>query len=863
MSLPRSRRPTSVAMKRDSSLESDVSASASRVTKRLKIAVPHASARIPNVTLPKRSRLLTAVTSPSKKRLPTPDLDDGASSGGEADDEIDTQSDGSRSRVMDMSDESDAETEVDEDDHDTGAIEMSIVQFAPLLSSPCSLPATPTSFPSLPSFPRFGPAIASQGFPASPLLQVEDMLLTPREGAAWAISSSSEDLSDDYDLRNLSRKRKRKAVTREGSVSGVDEAMPLVRPHISADESEAGKLFLDKGVRQITRGLNATVSGVTAGLQALPPLHKALLESGSDTEMLSLARFKDTDDSETDTMMKDVEVNSHNFQSSQDLMAYLDTEPLMTLDQFSAYRTDRIAALRNPPLRDYELVGKYNLRGQNIQLYLAKLGYILPIPLGRAVARNKRDLRKPLPRRCKPITQLTGNLREDLLVRLISKYRRELIKGYNKYMTLSVEQASYILAKWHELHLEYGVGLLKTNRNDSTAVGAEETPPSRSDALVVPVNNGPSTVYAVKAFARKYTDRLEAYEPIYPEAPARYTRALISMLNDRFPAWDRWWADERRFALHRSQWGLYDAETERIEREAREMQDNIARRRRATARCERLERLGFGGAAMRNGMGTRMERDEAELIEQAILEARIQQFRALVNAPPVTSPRLALRIDVQPHVSQEVVVVPASPPPSYNGSPPSSTSNGSIPRTARTTAQTATHIVSQVFDSPPRLPSYQPNTYRRGISPPPPPPFNARTDAMPVPNTSCALQLASSDSPLTRRLLLDGVAYDSDSIPLPGAYLSRHRNERVPSQLGAPAVLSGPAIGSGNISAISTATVLEFEPQSGVGIEEGGEPESDVEDLDDLLGEVEEEDVEEQEQGDRGRERVRSACVLM
>jgi hypothetical protein len=539
-------------------------------------------------------------------------------------------------------------------------------------------------------------------------------------------------------------------------------------------------------------------------------------------------------------------------QLSPDLITYVDEEPFMTLDQFTAYRSSRINAVHDPRLRHHELVDKSTLRGQNIQIYLSKLGYSLPIPLGRAVARHKRSLGKPLPRQHKPITRLTGDLREDLLVRLFAKYRREVIKGYNKYMSISIEEAAQILANWRGIHLVSGFGKLQNKGND--LVVAAET--SVAASAVAPVNST-STVVAVKTFARTYADRLEPYEAVYPEAAARYTRALLSMINDRFPAWDRWWSDERRYALHRSQWGLYDAETARIEREAREVQDTLARKRHARARNERMERLGFGGAALREGMETRMDRDEAELIERTVLEARIQQFRTLVNAPPVAAPRPTSTVDTPSDVSEQVAVVPASPPPSYNGSPPASPTSPTTSRstwsTPRTIVSVAANLISHVSESPPRLPSYQPSTYRRGISPPPPPPFNARTDAMPVPTVS--------DSFVARRIELSESADESDYVRLPGGFSRRNRAERVSRQL-APLFVTRSETVPAPILAIARPAVQVVETLAD-DVDGDDADQEEVEELDDLLEEVEEEDVEEQEQGDRGRERVRSGCVLM
>lgn len=254
----------SVPVKRESSLESDVSQSRARVTKKLKITVPSNNTRVARVYISRhevrsesktvspgststslsrasrgegRSQFSTISTSnaPSKS-APCPASEETALSGDDADDEIDTQSErslrGGRSsyQPLDVDDNSDVMTEVDEDEDDTRNVEMSIVQHVPLSSPPSSLPATPTSFPSLPSFPRFGPAVAVPAVPASHLVEIEDMLLTPRQGAPWVDSSSSENSTDDHDfgVSSQQRKRKRKAAAiREDSVSGIEEAVSI------------------------------------------------------------------------------------------------------------------------------------------------------------------------------------------------------------------------------------------------------------------------------------------------------------------------------------------------------------------------------------------------------------------------------------------------------------------------------------------------------------------------------------------------------------------------------------------------------------------------------------------------------------
>lgn len=532
-------------------------------------------------------------------------------------------------------------------------------------------------------------------------------------------------------------------------------------------------------------------------------------------------------------------------------MYFIDNEPFMTLDQFTAYRAHRIitAGIARPT---HPLVQSCRYRGQNIQDYVSRLGYTLPIPLVRSLARTKRTL-SPHFRRHKPTTELTGNRREDLLVRGLAKYRREAIKGYNRVIGISVQAAKQVLDTWLYMDHIYGfspqsaaveqVEPTEPTPSDSTASNSST---SESRALVL--YQGDAHATNAGPYVRTYSDRVAPHEPLYPEAPVRYTRALLSMLRDRFPAWDRWYSDERRFAANRHLWASYDAETARLEREAREVQETLAQRRRMERRNVRQERLRIAAVPDGQGVGTRMDRDEQTLIEQAQLDARIQQFRALVYAPPVQLPTVVTIPAVR-----DVAVVPISPPPAYHSQAVSQSSRSV--RSPSLSADSVYSVEATVLESPPRLPAYQPNTYRRGISPPPPPPFNARSDAIPVPYMSRAPEPPTSRWSVGRRLTFgSGVAPE-----LPRTQSNAHPESST--------VLEAPiAVRSRNIDGLLFTETPVVPVQAAVEplSNDVEEDEDEVEhELNDLLSEVGEEDVQEQAQGDAGRVNARHGCFIM
>lgn len=530
-------------------------------------------------------------------------------------------------------------------------------------------------------------------------------------------------------------------------------------------------------------------------------------------------------------------------------MYIIDNEPLMTLDQFTTYRAHRIITA-GAAHHSHPLVQSCRYRGQNIQDYVSRLGYTLPIPLVRSLVRTKR-VPPPHYRRHKPTTELTGNRREDLLVRGLAKYRREAIKGYNRVMGITVLEAKHTLDTWLYMDQIYGFSpqSARIEQVPAEATLAEATPseaiaskpsPSESRALVLYQRNGNATA---TSFVRTYSDTVESHEPLYPEAPVRFTRALLSMLRDRFPAWDRWYSDERRFAANRHLWASYDAETARLEVEAREVQETFAQRRRMERREVRQERLRIAAVPAGEGVGTRMDRDEQTLIEQAQLDARIQQFRALVYAPPVQLPMVVMIPAVR-----DLAVVPISPPPAYHSQAASQSSPRSV-RSSSISAGSAYSVETTVLESPPRLPAYQPNTYRRGISPPPPPPFNARSDAIPVPDTS------TSQWSVGRRL-----TFGSDDAPeAPRAEPNLHHAPT--SHLEAPIAVRPRSFDHLLVDDIPAAPIRAAVETFANDVESD---EDEVEhELNDLLSEVGEEDVQEQAHGDAGRANTRRGCAIM
>lgn len=520
---------------------------------------------------------------------------------------------------------------------------------------------------------------------------------------------------------------------------------------------------------------------------------------------------------------------------------------MMTLDQFTAYRSQRINAAGSR-LQSHELVRTSRLRGQNIQEYMSRLGYTLPIPLVRSIARKKRCLREPRISAYKPITRLTGNLREDLLVRGLAKYRRDCIQVHNRAYGITTEQAARLLETWSMAHQDHGLGA----QTEATVEAVEEGEPSANEcrALV------PYRPESRNPYVRTHSERIESYEPLYPEAAVRYTRALLSMLRDRYPAWDRWWSDERRYASHRASWADYDAETVRLECEARQVQDSLTRRRRI-GRTERMDRLGFGGAAIAQGMATRMDRDEQDLIEQTLLEARIQRFRALVNAPPV---RVPLAITIADHAPTSVM--PSSPPPAYHSqsaspaSPILYSSSQTVGAEAESPESGSHTAVVATIASPPRLPAYQPDTYRRGISPPPPPPFNARTDAIPVRDLSQALAQPPQRQLAGRRLSFERHEHRSG---LPGSFATAHIVDHFEEAFEAPVAVRPRAYDT-LLSELITSVPAPAQHSQDVLDEDD---EEDEDELDDLLNEVEEEDVQEQARVEEVRGRNVLGCTVM
>lgn len=313
-----------VAMKRESSLESSVSASRQRVTKKLKTGVQlDAASATVHLYLPRATdsvsgklvfdNVVASVSQPKRKRnghfkseptnaykgaLASDASDGGNSSGDEADDEVDAEFVPSRRRgprstsssgspATDVEDNGGDMTDIDEDDSETQHVEMSIVEHvAPM--TPAS--STTGSFPIAHTFPWFGsapatPSSARQIPQESPLHQVEAMLSAVRHRNGFMSSSSD---GSEWESTGSRRARKRsKAVERDAEASGVEETVSSIRlaggsgterscPQMigeakgyqtptQATESARGQHALAQGQRI----LNATVSGVTAGLQAL------------------------------------------------------------------------------------------------------------------------------------------------------------------------------------------------------------------------------------------------------------------------------------------------------------------------------------------------------------------------------------------------------------------------------------------------------------------------------------------------------------------------------------------------------------------------------------------------------------------
>lgn len=315
---------TAVAMKRESSIESSVSASRVRVTKRLKTgaqldaasatvhlylpyAAEHASSKlvlndvVASVSQPKRKRngnFKSESVNEYHGAAASDSSDGGNSSGDEADDEVDTVSRGSRRRrrsssaspVTDVEDAGGDMTDIDDDDEsETHHVEMSIVEHV--------APMTPASstfggFPSTQTFPWFAsapatPSSARQAPQESPLHQVENILSAVRHGNGFVSSSSSDGSAWESGSSRRGKKRN-KVVERDEEASGIEDmvsntnesyGLKLIRTWQMLGKPETVQSAIQRpDDTQYTyqhvsphgqRILIATVSGVTAGLQAL------------------------------------------------------------------------------------------------------------------------------------------------------------------------------------------------------------------------------------------------------------------------------------------------------------------------------------------------------------------------------------------------------------------------------------------------------------------------------------------------------------------------------------------------------------------------------------------------------------------
>lgn len=252
---------TAVAMKRESSLESSVSSSRARVTKRLKTGahLDAASANVhlylpypaesvagklvfdnvvPSAAQPKRKRnghfKSSEPINTSKNASHLDSSDGGNSSGDEADDEIDVGSVSSRrtrrssrssnaSRATELEDAGGDMTDIDEDDSETQHVEMSIVEHvAPM--TPAS--STTRGFPVSHTFPWFAsaPATPSSARHAqeTPLRQVEDLLSAVRQRNGFMSSSNSD--GSDWELTSYRHARERsRGVERDEDASEIEE----------------------------------------------------------------------------------------------------------------------------------------------------------------------------------------------------------------------------------------------------------------------------------------------------------------------------------------------------------------------------------------------------------------------------------------------------------------------------------------------------------------------------------------------------------------------------------------------------------------------------------------------------------------
>jgi hypothetical protein len=259
-----------VAMKRESSIESSVSTSRVRVTKRLKtgaqldaasatvhLYLPYAAEHASNKLV--LNDVVASVSQPKRKRngnlkseavneyhgAPASDSSDGGnSSGDEADDEVDTVSSGSRRRrrsssaspVTDVEDTGGDMTDIDDDESETHHVEMSIVEHvAP--NTPVS--STFSGFPSAQTFPWFAsapatPSSARQAPQESPLHQVEDMLSAVRHGNGFVSSSSSDGSAWESGSSRRGKKRS-KVIERDEEASGIEDAVSNAISHTDSD----------------------------------------------------------------------------------------------------------------------------------------------------------------------------------------------------------------------------------------------------------------------------------------------------------------------------------------------------------------------------------------------------------------------------------------------------------------------------------------------------------------------------------------------------------------------------------------------------------------------------------------------------
>lgn len=268
ISVPSAPMATAVAMKRESSLESTVSSSRARVTKRLKtgaqldpasatvhLYLPYPAETVagklvldnivPSGSQPKRKRNGHFKSEPIntyKNAADSAASDGGNSSGDEADDEIDVRSVTSRrtrrssrssnaSLATDVEDAGADMTDIDEDESEAQHVEMSIVEHvAPM--TPAS--STTGGFPVSQTFPWFASAPATppstrHAPQESPLRQVENLLSTVRQRNDSMSSSNSDGSVWESTSSRRARQRSRD-VERNGAVSEIEETVNVVCP---------------------------------------------------------------------------------------------------------------------------------------------------------------------------------------------------------------------------------------------------------------------------------------------------------------------------------------------------------------------------------------------------------------------------------------------------------------------------------------------------------------------------------------------------------------------------------------------------------------------------------------------------------